>query len=70
ILMPEMSGPEFHRELQTVDPGLARHTLFLTAGAFTAAARAFLELPEVTWLEKPFELDGLRSALGRVLAVE
>jgi hypothetical protein len=24
----------------------------------------------VTWLEKPFELDGLRSALGRVLAVE
>jgi CheY-like chemotaxis protein len=70
ILMPEMGGPEFHRELQALDPALARHTLFLTAGAFTAAARAFLELPDVTWLEKPFELDGLRSALGRVLAVE
>ncbi len=68
LLMPEMSGIEFHEEIRRLDPTLARQTLFLTGGAFTDQARAFLEREGVRHLEKPFSLEVLRETVRARLA--
>jgi signal transduction histidine kinase/CheY-like chemotaxis protein len=67
LLMPEMSGMDLHRELVRRDPDLARRTVFLTGGAFTPAAREFLERESVECVEKPFELAPFRALLARKL---
>jgi PAS domain S-box-containing protein len=68
LLMPEMTGMDFYREISRRDPALARRVVFLTGGAFTAEARAFLEQERVTCLEKPFEVRTIRELLARRLA--
>ena len=47
---------------------LARRVVFLTGGAFTTAAREFLEREAVLCVEKPFELEVIRGVLARKLA--
>jgi len=68
LLMPDMSGMELYRALCERHPDLSRRVLFLTGGAFTTAAREFLEREPVTCIEKPFDLPALRAALARKLA--
>jgi PAS domain S-box-containing protein len=63
LVMPEMTGMEFHERLALSHPDLARRTLFVTAGAFTPAARAFLERTDNPHLEKPFATSALRHAI-------
>ena len=67
LLMPDMSGMDLHAALAAAHPELAARMIFLTGGAFTPAARAFLEREPVVCLEKPFELATLRAALARTL---
>jgi len=67
LLMPEMSGMDLHRAVAERDPALARRMIFLTGGAFTPAARAFLEDERVVCVEKPFELATIRAALARAM---
>jgi signal transduction histidine kinase/CheY-like chemotaxis protein len=55
LMMPEMSGADFHRELLRLDAGLADRVVFLTGGAFTDGAREFLEQVQSPRLHKPFE---------------
>ena len=66
LLMPGMSGMELHRALVAAGDPHARRMLFLTGGAFTASARAFLDASGADCLEKPFELDALRAGIARV----
>ncbi|WP_242391964.1 hybrid sensor histidine kinase/response regulator [Anaeromyxobacter oryzisoli] len=68
LLMPGMSGVDLYRALGRRDPRLARRVIFLTGGAFTPAARAFLATEPVPCVEKPFELDAIRGVLARRLA--
>jgi hypothetical protein len=42
--------------------------VFVTGGAFTAAAAAFLESLPNTCVAKPFEPEEIRAAVRRVLA--
>jgi signal transduction histidine kinase len=65
LLMPELSGMDLYRAVAVRDPGLARRFVFLTGGAFTPAARAFLEREGVEWVEKPFDPTHLRSVVAR-----
>lgn len=61
LMMPVMTGVELHSELLRAAPGQAERMIFLTGGAFTPRARAFLdEVPNLR-LEKPFELATLRA---------
>jgi CheY-like chemotaxis protein len=63
LMMPGMSGMEFHQEIQKLAPELARRALFLTGGAFTPAAQRFAdELPDRVLL-KPVDLERLRALL-------
>src|SRR5690606_24940533 len=55
LMMPEM-------------PGHAERMVFLTGGAFTEAARTFLDTTRLPWLEKPFEPETLRTRLRALLA--
>jgi PAS domain S-box-containing protein len=68
LLMPEMTGMDLYRALQDRHPGLARRMIFLTGGAFTPAAREFLESEAVLCVEKPFELEAIRRVLAARLA--
>jgi len=61
LMMPAMTGMELHDALSRLEPAQAARMSFLTGGAFTPRARAFLaEVPNPR-LEKPFDPQGLRS---------
>jgi CheY-like chemotaxis protein len=61
LMMPAMTGMELRDELSRLDSSQAARMSFLTGGAFTPRARAFLaEVPNPR-LEKPFDPQGLRS---------
>jgi CheY-like chemotaxis protein len=62
--MPGMSGMEFHREVAKIAPEVAARIVFVTGGATSAEAIAFLERTTNTWLQKPFGRDELRSAVA------
>jgi len=55
LIMPVMSGMELHQALHDHDPLTARRMVFMTGGAFTDDARAFLARDGVRWLEKPID---------------
>ena len=62
-----MTGMELHETLHHEVPELAERMVFLTGGAFTEAARRFLESTHLPCLEKPFESERLRARLRTLL---
>lgn len=68
LMMPDMSGMALYQALVERHPALARRTVFLTGGAYTPESRDFLDASGVACLEKPFELDALRTLIRRLLA--
>jgi CheY-like chemotaxis protein len=60
LMMPQMSGMEFHEELGKLDPQHLSVLVFLTGGAFTARAREFLDQVRAPSIEKPFDPEALR----------
>jgi PAS domain S-box-containing protein len=67
LMMPELSGMDFHRELANVDAALARQVIFLTGGAFTVSAREFLDRIPNPHVSKPFNWAQLRALIARQL---
>ncbi|KFE68495.1 ATP-binding protein [Hyalangium minutum] len=63
LMMPEMTGMEFHAEVKRRMPERADEIIFVTGGAFTAAARDFLGHIPNTRLEKPFNPVELRQLI-------
>ncbi|HEV3191201.1 MAG TPA: response regulator, partial [Polyangiaceae bacterium] len=59
LMMPDIPGMELHQELQTVARDQAERMIFLTGGAFTPAAREFLDRVANPRVEKPMELTNL-----------
>ncbi len=55
LMMPKMSGMDFHEELSRRHPEVASRVFFLTGGAFTPKTRAFLDRIPGRYLEKPFQ---------------
>ena len=67
LMMPEMTGMDLHAELLQIAPDQATAIIFLTGGAFTEQARAFLDRVPNQRLEKPFGPRALRALInGRV----
>jgi PAS domain S-box-containing protein len=64
LMMPVMSGMEFHDELLRAAPEVAASVTFMSGGAFTEAARDFAERNRHRFLEKPLDLDELRRAIA------
>jgi CheY-like chemotaxis protein/two-component sensor histidine kinase len=66
LMMPEMTGMELYEEITRAFPEQAERMVFLTGGAFTPAAREFLETVKNARLEKPFETEQLLAQIRRL----
>ncbi|HLU68440.1 MAG TPA: response regulator [Kofleriaceae bacterium] len=64
LMMPVMTGMDLHGALLASAPDQARRMVFLTGGAFTPAARAFLDRVPNARLEKPFDVQNLRALVN------
>jgi CheY-like chemotaxis protein len=63
LMMPQMTGMELFEELKPLVPDLERRAVFLTGGAFTPGARAFLKKTTCHRLEKPVERNALLAII-------
>jgi CheY-like chemotaxis protein/two-component sensor histidine kinase len=64
LMMPQMTGMELHAELCRVAPEHAARMIFLTGGAFTPTARAFLDQTPNLRIEKPFDVRNLKALIN------
>ena len=67
LMMPEMSGMELYDGIARRMPEQAERMVFLTGGAFTPMARAFLGRVKNRCVEKPFTPGELRSLVREEL---
>jgi PAS domain S-box-containing protein len=67
LMMPEMTGMDFHAELARLSPEDAGRMVFVTGGAFTSAATEFLDRVANERLEKPFNAKEVRDLVQRLL---
>lgn len=67
VNMPGMDGPELYDRMEAAVPDQLARTIFLTGGAYTARAQAFVARIDNELMEKPFEFDELRAVLARVM---
>jgi signal transduction histidine kinase len=65
LMMPVMTGMDLYAEIVRAAPKLAGRLVFMTGGAFTPRARAFLENVINPCLEKPLDTSKLRSIVAR-----
>jgi CheY-like chemotaxis protein len=65
VMMPEMSGIELYQELQKTLPHYVERVVFVTGGAFTPNARAFLDRVPNERMEKPVNTLDLRALVQR-----
>jgi len=68
LMMPGMTGMDFHALLSQAEPELAERVVFLTGGAFTSSAREYLNSVPNRALEKPLHPRALRSFVSKALA--
>jgi signal transduction histidine kinase/ligand-binding sensor domain-containing protein/CheY-like chemotaxis protein len=64
LMMPEMTGMELHAQLAMASPEQPRRMVFITGGAYTPAAREFLEQVSNPRVEKPFDPEALREQVS------
>jgi len=68
LMMPQMTGMDFYEGLSRVAPEQVPRIVFMTGGAFTPSARAFLDKVPNARMEKPFDVQNLRLMVHSVLA--
>jgi len=61
LMMPNITGMDLYAELARVAPAQAARMVFITGGAFTEQGRQFLDETKNPHLEKPIDLEALRS---------
>jgi len=61
LMMPVMSGMELFDMLSKLNPAMASRVVFVTGGAFTPEANAFLDRVTNARIEKPFATQPLRD---------
>jgi PAS domain S-box-containing protein len=67
LLMPGMTGMDLFAEVAKRHPGHERRIVFMTGGAFTPRAAQFLSRVANPRIEKPFDLQAVRSILRELL---
>jgi signal transduction histidine kinase len=63
VMMPEMTGIDFHEELTRTAPSVADAVVFMTGGTFTRRAQEFLDRVPNLRLVKPFDPSQLRAVI-------
>jgi len=67
LMMPEVSGMDVYESVARDRPDLAARFVFMTGGAFTDRARAFLKHSGLPRLDKPFALADVERLLSERL---
>jgi CheY-like chemotaxis protein/anti-sigma regulatory factor (Ser/Thr protein kinase) len=67
LMMPEMTGMDFHAELSRAFPEIAARVVFMSGGAFTPGAREFLEATPNRRIDKPIDTVRLRRLVEEAL---
>ena len=65
VMMPEMTGMDFHLELTRLVPEQVPAVVFLTGGAFTPRARDYLDEVASPRIDKPFDGGELRDMVAK-----
>jgi DNA-binding NtrC family response regulator len=66
LSMRDVSGMELHDWLESARPDAAARMIFMTGGAYTVEARAFLDRVPNPRVEKPFRLEDLQAIVRDV----
>jgi CheY-like chemotaxis protein len=66
LMMPDISGMELFDRVQKELPEMASRFVFMTGGAFTATARAFLDRVANHRIDKPFEVALVREIVREI----
>jgi PAS domain S-box-containing protein len=64
LMMPDITGAEFHTQLMLKSPEAAARVIFMTGGAFTSPARAFLDQIPNLRIDKPFDSQQLSNLVN------
>jgi signal transduction histidine kinase len=67
LMMPQVTGMTLHAVLKNALPEVINHIVFLTGGAFTPTAQAFLDSVPNQRIEKPFCPQNLRAVVRSFL---
>ncbi len=67
IKMPGMNGIELYERIQGTAQSLARRVVFITGDVLGAETTAFLSKTEAPYVIKPFDVEQLKSEIGRIL---
>ena len=68
LMMPEMTGMEVRARIAAAWPHLLSRIIFVTGGPATPEGVAFISQPGVPVLDKPFDVETLRSAVQSILS--
>lgn len=68
IMMPELDGQEFYRQVLQRWPQVAPRIVFMTGGAYGPETAQFVEHIPTRLLAKPFRVDALRRLVAERLA--
>jgi PAS domain S-box-containing protein len=68
LMMPQMTGMDVYEAVKSLEPEQAERMVFLTGGAFTARARSFIDSVPNQFLEKPVQVQQLKTLIGNCLA--
>jgi CheY-like chemotaxis protein len=65
LLMPDMTGMELYEKVIAAAPDKARQIVFMSGGAFSPGARAFLDRVPNRRIEKPIDTTELRALVAK-----
>jgi CheY-like chemotaxis protein len=65
LMMPDLTGMDFYREVVRIAPDLATRIVFMSGGIYTPRARAFVEAFPNRCIEKPPDAAKLREIVRR-----
>ncbi|MCC6527121.1 MAG: response regulator [Polyangiaceae bacterium] len=68
LMMPDVTGMDVYEAVCAVRPELARRFVFITGGAFTPRARAFVDALPNTVVDKPISVAKLEVVIRDVVA--
>jgi CheY-like chemotaxis protein len=69
LMMPDVTGMDVYEQILQRNPSLAGRFVFLTGGAFTARAEAFIDRVDNLRLQKPVRAAELHAAIAAVQRV-
>jgi CheY-like chemotaxis protein len=63
LMMPDMTGMDFHEQLRRISPQEAERVVFMTGGVFSARSRDFVETIKNRCIDKPFDIGQLMALI-------